>query len=216
MKSSKALVNSPLWRRWVAMVFGLALCSGCTYPNFPFSYDVDSSPSMDDYIVETVRVNHDIVFLPGSASLDPIARAGLRSFVSQIGVSASDDVTVVASGPFALARENEIAAELADIGIESVRMAEGNVGFDQVTVSLTRTNYLPTDCLGGSVEYLNPGVMQMPHGCATGLNLARMVANPNDLVVGQPAGPTDGVTVSRAVNRYRSGETEDLRREATN
>ena len=198
------------------MALAVAMSAGCTYPNFPFDYSVDSSPSMDDYIVETVRVNHDIVFLPGSASLDPIARAGLRSFVSQIGVSAADDVTVVASGPFALARENEIAAELADIGIDSVRMAEGNVGFDQVTVSLTRTNYLPTDCLGGGVEFLIPGVTQMPHGCATGLNLARMVADPNDLLIGEPAGPTDGVTAARAVNRYRAGETEDLRREATN
>ncbi|NNG05169.1 MAG: hypothetical protein HKM95_13880 [Inquilinus sp.] len=194
----------------------MALTAGCTYPNNPFSYDIPSSPSMDAYITETVRVNHDMVFLPGSASLDPIARAGLRSFVSQLGVETSDDITVVASGPFALARENEVAAELADLGISSVRMAEGNVGFDQVTVSLTRTNYLPTNCLDSGVEHVNPGVMQMPAGCSTGLNLARMVANPDDLLVGRPAGSTDGVTAARAVNRYRAGDTETLRIEATN
>lgn len=193
----------------------LVVTGACTYPQFPFMTDARSAPTMDPYRVDAVRINHDIVFLPGSATLDPIARANLRSFVSQVGVKSDDAITVVASGPFALARENAVALALANMGIRSLSMAEGNVGFDQVTISLTRTHYLPTACLRGGTQHFNPGVLMPPPGCATGVNLAAMVENPNDLLVGRPAGPTDGVTAVRAVNRYRTGTTRDLSPEST-
>ena len=200
-------------RAWIA-VLALGLLAGCTYPQYPFSTSARSAPTMDPYRVDAVRMNHDIAFLPGSATLDPIAQANLRSFVSQVGVKSDDAITVIASGPFALARENAVAIALADMGILSLSMAEGNVGFDQVTVSLTRTHYLPTACLRGGMEHFNPGVLMPPPGCSVATNLASMVEEPNDLLVGRPAGPTDGVTAVRAVNRYRTGTTVDLRVEA--
>jgi len=191
-------------------VLAMSLLGACTYPQFPMMTNARSAPSMDPYRVDTVRINHDIVFLPGSASLDPIARANLRSFVSQIGVRSDDAITIVASGPFALARENAVAGALVDMGIRSLTMADGNVGFDQVTVSLNRTHYLATACLRGGVEHFNPGVLMPPLGCSMATNLASMVEDPNDLLLGRPAGPTDGVTAVRAVNRYRTGSTAAL------
>jgi pilus biogenesis lipoprotein CpaD len=165
---------------------------------------------MDPYRVDTVRINHDIVFLPGSATLDPIGHANLRSFVSQVGVQPGDAISIVASGPFALVRENAVAGALANMGIESLTLSDGNVGFDQVTVSLTRTHYLPTACLRGGVPHFNPGVITPPPGCAVATNLAAMIENPNDLLVGRETGPVDGVTAVRAVNRYRTGAVAAL------
>lgn len=202
-----------LMRASVAML-AMGLLGACTYPQYPFLTDARSAPTMDPYRVDTVRINHDIVFLPGSATLDPIAHANLRSFVSQAGVRSDDAITVVASGPFALARENSVANALANMGIRSLTMAEGNVGFDQVTVSLTRTHYLATACMGGGLEHFNPGVLMRPLGCTVATNMAYMVEDRNDLLQGRPAGPTDGVTAVRAVNRYRTGTTVDLRVEA--
>ncbi len=200
--------GSALRASLAAMAIGLL--AGCTYPNFPFHTDARSAPTMDPYRVDTVRINHDIAFLPGSATLDPIAQANLRSFISQIGVTSDDALTVVASGPFALARENAVANTLANMGIRSLSMAEGNVGFDQVTVSVTRTHYLATACLSGGTRHFNEGVLTPPLGCATATNLATMVEDPNDLLVGREAGPTDGVTAVRAVTRYRTGTTANL------
>ncbi len=195
-------------------VLAMSLLGACTYPQFPFKTHARSGPTMDPYRVDTVRINHDIVFLPGSATLDPIAHANLRSFVSQASVRTDDAVTVVASGPFALARENSVANALAGMGIRSLTMAEGNVGFDQVTVSLTRTHYLATACMRGGTDHFNPGVLMPPIGCSVATNMANMVEDRNDLLAGRPAGPTDGVTAVRAVNRYRTGTTVDLRVEA--
>ena len=192
------------------MACALLLLGACTYPQFPFMVDSRSAPTMDPYRVDTVRINHDIVFLPGSATLDPIGHANLRSFVSQVGVQPGDAITIVASGPFALVRENAVAGALANMGIESLTLSDGNVGFDQVTVSLTRTHYLATACLRGGVRHFNPGVLLPPPGCATATNLAAMVENPNDLLVGRPSGPLDGITAARAVTAYRTGNTADL------
>ena len=211
-------VQSGWGSRRVALAMRAAACTlllgvlaGCTYPNYPFHTDARSAPTMDPYRVDTIRINHNIVFLPGSATLDPIARANLRSFISQVGVTSDDSLAVIASGPFALARENAVANALANLGFESVTMAEGNVGFDQVTVSVKRTHYLATACLRGGTPYFNEGVITPPPGCATATNLAAMVEDPNDLIMGREAGPTDAVTAVRAVNRYRAGETADLR-----
>ncbi len=202
-----------LLRASMAML-AISLLGACTYPQFPFKTPAGSAPTMDPYRVDTVRITHDIAFLPGSATLDPIAQASLRSFISQVQVRSDDAVTVIASGPFALARENAVANALSNLGIRSLTMAEGNVGFDQVTVSLERTHFLPTACLRGGVESFNPGVLMPPTGCSVATNLAAMVEDRNDLLVGRPAGPTDGVTAVRAVTRYRTGNTADLRVEA--
>lgn len=196
--------------RALGAVLAMGLLGACTYPQFPFMTRAQSAPSMDPYRVDTVRINHDIVFLPGSATLDPIARANLRSFVSQVGVRSDDAITVVASGPFALSRENAVAGALADMGIQSLTMADGNVGFDQVTVSLNRTHYLATACMRGGNEHFNPGVLMPPIGCSVATNLASMVEDRNDLLLGRQTGPTDGVTAVRAVNRYRTGSTTAL------
>ena len=202
-------VHGPALRAALAAM-AIGLLGACTYPQYPFHTDARSAPTMDPYRVDTIRINHDIVFLPGSATLDPIAQANLRSFISQIGVTSNDALTVVASGPFALARENAVANTLANMGIRSLSMAEGNVGFDQVTVSVSRTHYLATACLRGGIEHFNEGVLTPPPGCATATNLANMVENPNDLLTGRTAGPTDGVTAVRAVTRYRAGNTASL------
>lgn len=210
LPSDRRLGRGRSFLRMSLAALALSLLGACTYPEFPFMTSARSTPTMDPYRVDTVRFNHDIVFLPGSATLDPIARANLQSFVSQVGVRSDDAITVVASGPFALARENAVANALGDLGILSLSMADGNVGFDQVTVSLTRTHYLATACLRGGIPHFNPGVLLPPPGCANATNLAAMVENPNDLLVGREAGPTDGVTAVRAVTRYRSGNVAAL------
>ncbi len=44
-------------------------------------------------------------------------------------------------------------------------------------------------------------------GCVNAANLARMVADPRDLVQGRPLGPADGARNSVAIDTYRKGPT---------
>lgn len=48
-------------------------------------------------------------------------------------------------------------------------------------------------------------------GCATAVNLVRMLADPRDLVRGQPLGPADGSHAARAIERYRADEVKPLK-----
>lgn len=48
-------------------------------------------------------------------------------------------------------------------------------------------------------------------GCATAVNLVRMVADPRDLARGQPLGPADGAHAAGAVERYRADEVKPLK-----
>jgi pilus assembly protein CpaD len=47
-------------------------------------------------------------------------------------------------------------------------------------------------------------------GCATRANLARMVADPADLVHGRALGPADGIREADAIRRYREGNIRQL------
>lgn len=44
------------------------------------------------------------------------------------------------------------------------------------------------------------------YGCAVNSNIAAMVANPDDLVAGQPGSGTDSRTITRAIKTYRDAE----------
>jgi pilus biogenesis lipoprotein CpaD len=48
-------------------------------------------------------------------------------------------------------------------------------------------------------------------GCATAVNLIRMLADPRELVRGQSLGPADGPHAARAVERYRADEVKPLK-----
>ncbi len=47
-------------------------------------------------------------------------------------------------------------------------------------------------------------------GCATASNLARMVADPRDLVVGRSLAPASGAAAAAAVGRYNADEVKEL------
>lgn len=52
-------------------------------------------------------------------------------------------------------------------------------------------------------------------GCATSINLVRMVADPRDLVRGASLGPNDPARTTDAVSRYRADDIKPLRVEAS-
>jgi pilus assembly protein CpaD len=83
----------------------------------------------------------------------------------------------------------------------------GPIAPSTIRVVVTRTSASVPNCPDYSRQYL-PDVSASTtsnYGCATNSNLAAMVANPADLVRGDPAAPvTDNQTAVRAVRALRS------------
>ena len=82
-------------------------------------------------------------------------------------------------------------------------MTAGAIQPGTVRVVLSRTTASVPDCpnwagRSGSLSNTSPN-----YGCAINSNLAAMVADPNDLVLGQTGSGTDPSTTSRAIRSYR-------------
>ena len=85
---------------------------------------------------------------------------------------------------------------------EGAPVTAGAVQPGTVRVVVSRTTASVPDCPNWGAAGLSatsPG-----YGCAVNSNLAAMVADPNDLVLGQTGSGTDATTTSRAIRSYRN------------
>lgn len=93
---------------------------------------------------------------------------------------------------------------------DSAPATAGSVQPGSVRVIVSRT----TASVPGCPDWHQSGTIGAPvstaanFGCATNSNLAAMVANPNDLVLGQTGRPAgDAATASKAIKAYRDAKT---------
>ncbi len=103
----------------------------------------------------------------------------------------------------------DVAAAAGQYGLlvtDNAPMTAGEIQPGTVRVVLSRTTASVPDCPnwngpgGGSLSATSPNF-----GCAVNSNLAAMVADPNDLVLGQTDdGTGDPATASRAIRVYRN------------
>lgn len=121
------------------------------------------------------------------------------------------------------ARE-DVAAEAARYGLllsDTAPVTTGTVRPGMVRVVLSRTTASVPSCPDFSDTYAPnfTGRSGANYGCATNSNLAAMIANPEDLVRGQPgAGGSDPSTSTKAIGSYRRAAptgAEGLKAETT-
>ncbi len=153
----------------------------------------------------TVRV--DVRFAPGSSRLFAGDAARLRGLAASGSIAPSDRVSVSAAGGPALAaaRVNTIAAELLHYGIVA---SSGSLGVAAANRAIIATGrYLvtlppcPNWSKTASISFTN--TLDSNFGCATAVDLGRMVASPADLAEGRPVGPVDAIPAAAAVQRYQ-------------
>lgn len=79
---------------------------------------------------------------------------------------------------------------------------------DMITVSVGRYVAIPPRCPDWSKPELGDftNTRSSNFGCASAVNLSLMVADPLDLVRGQPLADADGARMARAIGRYRAGK----------
>jgi type IV pilus biogenesis protein CpaD/CtpE len=147
-------------------------------------------------------------FVPGSSRLLAPDAVYLRRLASSGEIAPSDRVLIAAGGNPALARARLAVLQrtLLSYGIAPVPASLGHMPPDQAIIDRVRYAVSLPRC---------PNWMKPPgadhtntpssnFGCATEVNLGRMIASPPDLASGRELGPATALTEVSALGRYYS------------
>ncbi len=198
-----------------AFAFSLAGCA--TPPAQPLGAVTTEAPNPIQ--VTLVREGHALHFAPAAAIPDRMETASLNSFLATGGAAPGDTILIERTPPSTLKgntlevrREATLVAALTRQGLRpSVSYTPSLVPGD---MSLTLERYVASapNCPNWSKKPGNDfgNTLHSDFGCATATNLAAMVADPRDLIVGQTMGPVVGDPGSAPVHAYRTGKVAPL------
>ena len=145
----------------------------------------------------------------GGDGLAPSERARLAAWFDGLQIGYGDRVSIdEASGYSDPRSREEIAAVAADYGLllsEGAPITAGAVQPGQVRVVVTRNVASVPGCPIWEDEIVGaPERTATNYGCATNSNLAAMIADPNDLVLGQVSSGVDPAEATKTVNVFRN------------
>jgi len=183
-----------------------ALLAGCA--DYVTQWSPEDAPKTVE--VDISRRTYEARFQPGSTSLGAAEAARLAPFVADGGILPEDRIAIAeadSSGKAAEQRRNALLKALRSQGVgASVSVAQSpKVGRDRIVLEIEHAVVTPPNCPNWSkppIDY--SGQVSSNFGCATTTNLAAMVADPADLLRGNPAGRPDAGMAAGAVQGYRS------------
>ncbi len=213
---------------------GLAALAGCN----PVLAPPLATPQPQVAGVAQLELVHTVYFYTDQAELQPAEAAALRQFARQIDDRLAVESIVIGhadvrgtdahNDPLSARRAAMVAEVLQSEGVEPEQITRHALGQRlPVTADDEETSWQ----LSRRVEIVARGVVvvepncpnwsrpsaahpaNLPtsnFGCATLLNLTRMVADPRDLARGASLGPADGRRAADAVNRYRRDDIKPL------
>lgn len=148
-----------------------------------------------------------VLELPGAdGGLSAADRARLDQWFRTVGLGYGDHV-FVDGGYGHSAGRHDVARAAAEYGLllsEGAPVTAGEVAPGTVRVVVSRTVAYVPNCPNWSTRR-GPSSTSANYGCAINSNLAAMIADPNDLVLGQSGSVTGDANVSsKAIRVYRS------------
>jgi pilus assembly protein CpaD len=189
------------------ITLALAACGGSPAPvNSGLSPTRIPTVSVD-------QVTHNLYF--ANNRISGPEEAALMAFLRTVGPRFADRISIEDANP---ENADERVAALTKIlgrmgvGVAAVkRGADLSPGAARIVVS--RASVTPDQCPDWNDETLitYKGAASSNYGCATRSNLARMVADPTDMLEGRPLSGQGGATVAEPVARWnkRNGETSN-------
>jgi pilus assembly protein CpaD len=160
-----------------------------------------------DSLNQPVVVRTDYVLdLAGSdTGLSPAERARLDHWFQSLALGYGDHIFVDEGQGYGPGRR-DVARTAAEYGIllsEGAPITEGSVPPGGVRVIVSRSTASVPNCPNWS-GHRGPSSVSSNYGCALNSNFAAMIADPNDLVLGQSGSVTgDANTSSKAIRVYR-------------
>lgn len=165
-----------------------------------------SMPLAADFITAPTQHSHEVVFALDEVALSEAEQMELTSFVLGVRPRPDDRVSLSGGGLRADQRFDVVTRALAADGVGVDDILPEPDGARAVTVTVRRETIIPVRCQPGGVPLYDTLRPVTPPGCAIDVNLARMVANPDDLTHGRTVGAADGQGSVLAIDRYRTDQ----------
>lgn len=188
----------------LTVALGVAGCNA-GYPN-GYARPNRGLDSLNQPVVQ--RTDYVLDLAGGANGLSPDERARLAAWFGSLGLGYGDRVFVDGDYGFGGGRDDvaRVAAEHGILLSEGAPVTAGAVAPDTVRVVVSRSTATVPGCpnwhKGDWPE--GPSATSSNYGCAVNSNLAAMVADPSDLVLGQTgSGTGDATTASKAIQVYR-------------
>lgn len=176
----------------LAIAVTLGALAGCTS-------DLPSRPSTDQFVVEPVRLSHQVTFASDTVEMAPAAPEELSAFLKDVDPDGKAEIYLDAEGPLRNERLDAVAAALHDLGRSPSGTGGAATSDFGVTVTVADDILLPASCMDHD-QWPNPNLP--PASCTTALTLVRMVENPDDLLHGRKLGPASGATAADVASRH--------------
>jgi pilus assembly protein CpaD len=159
------------------------------------------------------------VMMDRSGRLSPMERERLQAFLADFGGNRPESLRFELRGSETGARR--LANLLTGAGFEAGKIAIApsaagglppSSGSEQIVMTVTRLTAVVPECPGwiGHTSAPTDNRVNADFGCSDVSNLARMVADPGDLVKGQSSLYGNGDKAALGVSQYRTDQVKDL------
>jgi pilus assembly protein CpaD len=161
--------------------------------------------------ISLVRFSHTVQFRANEDRMSAPEATRLATFMRDQGVGYADQILLL-PGDSAMAQRRQEAVASAFVRgglrvVRDVRIEGVNLAPNEVRVVVGRYVVTPPTCPNWSKKPDEDfGNKPSSHiGCASATNLGLMIANPGDLLMGQPTSPADGELAAGRIESYRQG-----------
>lgn len=200
----------PRFPTYLCLAFGLAL-AGCTPPASEWT----PAEAPTAVRASLLRYHYLAAYPAGGAALSRDEAAGLAAFLAEAKVRPGAHLYLAAApgDRLAAARIDRLTQDLARRGIaaEALPPASG-VAPDHVLVLVDRYVATAPACPNWTKNPISDHNNEPASnfGCATATDLALMIDDPRDLVIGRTLDPAAAEPAIEPVTRYRAGKVKPL------
>jgi pilus assembly protein CpaD len=187
------------------LLLGGAALAGCSSTGNSTQGANRSVDSLNQPVVQ--RTDFTIDLATNGEGLSPAERGRLESWFNSLRLGYGDRISVdEAYGP-SQSREDvaHLAAEYGLLLSESTPITAGQVEPGSLRVIISRSTASVPNCPNWQGPG-GPSATSPNYGCATNSNLAAMIADPSDLVLGQTGSGRDNATSGKAIRLYREAK----------
>ncbi|CAH6843921.1 conserved exported hypothetical protein [Vibrio chagasii] len=165
------------------------------------------TPTTQQPSVDVVSVTNKFSLTPSGKALSDQEKADISDFISRRGALSNLMVKITKTTPKGESQIEKVRLHLIESGLYPSQIwvaDEATEGKGDITILVESYRAKVTACDAGKTPRttVNAYRTQRNFGCANANALAQMVANPKDLIVGQPISGTQGQKAVSSIDNY--------------